>query len=154
MTTGFGSPSAPRRARTRVRGAMAVAALALLAGCQKSLPTAPSDLTTGVIVYEHANYGGASAHITSDIKDLKTFKGPCLEFDSSGGTTTSSDVWNDCISSVRVAPGWRVTLFRDDDFDGDRLEVSADIANLELSAGSCSKGGFNDCVTSIRLIRP
>jgi hypothetical protein len=131
-----------------------VTAATLLIGCQKSLPTAPSDLTIGIVIYEHANYLGQSAHVTQDIRDLKDFKGPCLSYvGGPAGSDTELD-FNDCISSVRVAPGWRAILYRDDDFTGDRLDVLADIADLQLATGRCDKGGFNDCTTSIRLIRP
>src|SRR5689334_8833198 len=49
-----------------------VVALTLVAfsnACDKAprLPTAPSELLTGIVVYEHANFLGASAHITNDI---------------------------------------------------------------------------------------
>lgn len=137
---------------------MIVASLALLTACatQDMLPTAPSDLTAGIVVYQHADYLGASAHITQDVTHLKDFKGPCLrtESDSSGTTSTTIELWDDCISSVRVAPGWQALLYRDDDFDGDLLRVTQDVPNLTLARGDCDKGGFNDCVTSIRLIRP
>jgi len=42
-------------------------------------PTAPTDLVTGVIVYQHADYTGASAHITSDVDKLEDYKGRCLK---------------------------------------------------------------------------
>ena len=48
--------------------------LVLLPGCQESLPVGPSDLSNGIVVYEHANYLGESAHITQGIKDLKDFQ--------------------------------------------------------------------------------
>jgi hypothetical protein len=125
----------------------AVAALALLSGCETTLPSAPSDLTTGIVVYEHANYLGESAHITADIKDLKDIdRGPCKTEDASN--------WNDCISSVRVAPGTMATIYRDENFKGESLEVGVDIPNLQLAKGSCSHDGLNDCVTSIRIGRP
>jgi hypothetical protein len=38
-----------------------------------------------------------------------------------------------------VAPGWRAILFRDDDFDGDQLQVTADVPNLELAAGDATR---------------
>ena len=136
------------------RQVLALGALALLLGCQTSLPTAPSELTTGVVVYEHADYQGASAHVTSDIRNLEDVKGPCVKVEGSGETSSTTNLWGDCISSIRLAPGWRATLYRDDGFDGDRLDVTQDLPNLERVAGSCSKGGFNDCVSSIRLIRP
>ena len=135
---------------------MTMTALVLLLGCEKTLPNAPSELTTGIVVYEHANYLGDSAHITGDIRDLKSFKGPCERSESSGNPPYSSTVqeWNDCISSVRVAPGWRATFYEHDGFDGDHLDVTEDISNLQLAPGDCSKGGFNDCTTSIRVGRP
>jgi hypothetical protein len=147
------------KTRTNVRRSQAarrlfsLGALVLLIACQKSLPTAPSDLTFGVVVYEHAGYQGASAHITTDIADLKNFKGPCVKTDSSGppGSISSRDEWNDCISSIRVAPGWAARLYKDDGFDGDQLEVTADISNLTDVPGNCSKGGFNDCATAIKI---
>ena len=125
----------------------AIAALAFLSGCETTLPSAPSDLTTGIVVYEHANYLGESAHITADIKDLKDIdRGPCKTEDASN--------WSDCISSVRVAPGAVATLYSDKNFKGESLEVGVDIPNLQLEKGSCSHDGLNDCVTSIRIGRP
>jgi hypothetical protein len=128
--------------------------VALLAACQKELPMAPSDLASGIVVYEHANYLGESAHITADVDDLMDFKGPCRHTTNCGqfGCETT-DSWDDCISSVRVAAGWQAVLWEDDDFSGDRLTVTGDIPNLDATRG-CSSRGFNDCVTSIRLIRP
>jgi hypothetical protein len=138
----------------RITGQLIVSGgLVLLPGCQESLPVGPSDLSNGIVVYEHANYLGESAHITQDIKDLKDFKGPCLEFEGGPYGGTTKDVWNDCISSIRVAPGWRATLYRDDDFKGDRLELTEDVPNLEMTSGRCDKGGFNDCVTSLHIIQ-
>ena len=122
-------------------------------GCQKTLPTGPSDplpLLTGIIVYEHANYGGDSAHVTRDIGDLEDYRGPCLLSADAYGSTLS---WGDCISSVRVAPGWSATFYRDDTFHGEQFEVTQDVANLEDVPGRCSHGGFNDCVSSIRVFR-
>jgi len=129
--------------------------VALLAACQKELPMAPSDLASGIVVYEHANYLGASAHITTDVDDLTDFKGPCLRTTncSPNGLCDYTESWDDCISSVRVAPGWQAVLWEDDDYSGDRLTVTEDIPNLDVTRG-CSSRGFNDCVTSIRLLRP
>jgi hypothetical protein len=95
-----------------------------------------------------------SAHVTQDIKDLKDFKGPCERIEYSGvpgSPVETHHEWDDCISSVRVSPGWRATLYRDDEFHGDRLEVTSDTPSLQLVPGKCDKGGFNDCVTSIRV---
>jgi hypothetical protein len=125
------------------------------AACQQSLPSGPSELATGITIYEDANYLGRSAHITEDIRDLRDVRGPCEHYDSDaagGGRYVYN--WNDCISSVRVAPGWRATLFRDDGYRDDSLEITADTPNLQLiTQHDCPKDGLNDCVTSIRVRR-
>jgi hypothetical protein len=148
-----------RRGRAPGRGAVVVW-LALLTGCQKSLPSAPSTgLTAGIVVFEHANFLGASAHVTDDIADLSDFKGPCLEVEVVGGgsgspvSSSSKNVWNDCISSVQVAPGWTATLYRDRNYRDDALGVTEDMSNLQLADHNCPKGGLNDCVSSIRVRR-
>lgn len=136
-------------ARTRVyRLGMAIALASLAPGCSPDeLPMAPSSLTAGIILYEHANYLGNSAHLTADIPDLRDFRGPCLH-----GEDASSRDWNDCVSSVRVAPGWRAILYRDPDYDDDALEITEDVSNLQLvREHDCSHGGLNDCVSSVRV---
>ena len=52
--------SSQRAARRRAIAAL-VFAFSIL-GCQKSLPTGPSDLMTGIVVYEHADYVGVGSH--------------------------------------------------------------------------------------------
>ena len=61
-----------------VSGAVAVAAGLLLSRCMKNLPTAPSVsvLTSGVAIYEHADFAGDSALVTGDQGDLGDFSGP------------------------------------------------------------------------------
>ena len=124
---------------------------ALVPGCEDTpeLPFEPSDLTAGIVLFEHANFHGNSAHITGDIPDLRDFKGPCAHDDGSGGVSRD---WNDCVSSVRVAPGWRATLYKDDDFDDDSLDITDDVPNLQLVPGDCDDG-LNDCISSVR-VRP
>jgi hypothetical protein len=132
--------------------AFTVLSAALAHGCAGAgeLPTAPSDFTAGVIVYEHANFLGNAAHITSDVEDLRDFKGPCTHDD---GESVTRD-WNDCISSVRVAPGWRAILYRGPNYKDDTLEVTADVSNLQLiRQHDCPKDGLNDCVSSVRVRR-
>ena len=121
--------------------------------CQQKLPTAPSDLMTGIAIYEHANFLGGSSQVANDISDLKDFRGPC-EHETSDmyGTTIHRD-WNDCMSSIRVAPGWRATVYRDPSFSGQSLEVLQDVPNLQLVPGTCSHDGLNDCISSIRVRR-
>ena len=131
--------------------AVALLVAAFAHGCsEEELPMAPSDFSTGIILYEHANFLGNSAHITNDIPDLRDFRGPCIH--ESDGTVDRD--WNDCISSVRVAPGWRATLYRAPDYEDDSLDISEDVPNLQLiRQHDCPKDGLNDCVSSVRVRR-
>jgi hypothetical protein len=135
----------------------AVSATSLLAfllfsscGGQGKLPAAPSDLVSGLTLYEDANYQGQSALLTQSIGNLVDFKGPCQH-------ETDGDVfydWNECISSMRIAQGWHATAFRDKDYKGDSLDVTADLPNLQLVRGDCDHDGMNDCISSIKLTPP
>ena len=130
---------------------LAIGVLSGMAGCDStSLPMAPSEFTRGVVLWEHANFLGNSALLTESQVNLANFSGPC-EHDA--GDSTFKD-WNDCVSSVRVAPGWRAVIYRDSDYDGQSVELTADAPNLQLVAGTCSHDGLNDCVTSIKVIAP
>ena len=137
-------------ARARAHGFVTAIALGSLAhGCSPTeLPMAPSELTAGVIVYEHANFLGNSAHLTADTPDLRDFRGPCLH----DNEDASNRDWNDCVSSVRVAPGWRATLYRDPHYRDDALDITADVPNLQLvREHDCPHRGLNDCVSSVRV---
>ena len=141
----------------RPRRGLTIGLLIGVTGCQgaPSLPTAPSDLTSGVSIYEHANFLGDSALLTISYDDLSDFKGPCEHSESdANGTTSVTFDWNDCVSSVKVAQGWRAIIYRDSNYRGQSLDVAADLPNLQLAAGTCSHDGLNDCVTSIKIIAP
>lgn len=138
-------------ARRRWRTGAVAGAIVLLAACMDELPTAPDQVTTGITIYEDANYLGGSALVTRDISDLRNLNGPCEWSVTTSSGTTSGSNWNDCISSIRVAPGWRATVYRDDDYDGQSLELTEDAPNLQLVRGSCPHDGMNDCITSIRV---
>jgi hypothetical protein len=115
------------------------------------LPTAPGEVTSGVTIYEHANFRGTSALLTRDASSLSDFSGPCEHSSHSpNGDSTVYD-WSDCISSLKVAPGWRARIYVDHDFKGEWLEVSGDVPNLQLVRGSCDHDGLNDCISSIRV---
>jgi Peptidase inhibitor family I36 len=80
-------------------------------------PAGPSELASGVVLYEGANFAGNSALVTSDIPNLGDFDGPCEHTgDSKRGTFYD---WNDCASSIRVAPGWRATVYEQGDYKGE-----------------------------------
>jgi len=135
--------------------AFAAAVLSFDSCGDNRLPTAPSELTTGIVIYQHANFLGESAHITTDIENLESVRGPCVRTDTdANGNTSSTDSWDDCASSIRVAPGWRATLYEDPKFKGWAADVGEEnVANYQLVRGPCSRDTFNDCASSIRVFR-
>jgi hypothetical protein len=107
----------------------------------------PTPLDEGVIIYLHANFAGPSQQLNVDVRDLDRVEGPCSE--GGEGETPS---WRECISSIRVLPGWTATLFEDDDYEGESLTITADTPNLRDIPGPCDES-FNDCIRSIRVRR-
>ena len=142
--------------RRQSRRGIAFALLIGMAGCEMAVAApAPSDLSSGVSIYEHANFSGDSALLTASSMNLSEFTGPCEHSDTdANGSVSYSYDWNDCVSSVRVAQGWRAVIYRDTNYRGQALEITADAPNLQLVAGTCSHDGLNDCITSIKVIAP
>ena len=134
----------------------------LMAGCEMALPTGPSELTKGIVIYEDATFLGKSAHVTTSIRDLWDVKGPCKSTDVAAGVIVSilgqeavnstTESWDDCISSLQVTPGSRAIVYSDPDFHGRSLEVVSDVANLQLAAANPI--GMNDQISSIRVVPP
>ena len=125
----------------------AVLALAVLAsGCTEPLETlGPTPAGEGITVFIHTGYAGTSQGIDHDVRDLQRVEGPCTN-----RAEGEEPTWEDCISSIRVAPGWSVTLYRDDDFEGRSVTLTADSPDLRALPGPCD-GSFNDCVSSLRV---
>ena len=105
----------------------------------------PTPLDEGIIIYIHANFAGGSQALNVDVRDLTRVEGPCS--DGGEGETPS---WRECVSSVRVLPGWSATFFEDEDFGGRSVTVTTDTPNLRDVPGPCDDS-FNDCVRSIRV---
>jgi hypothetical protein len=57
--------------------------LVIIACGENKLPTAPSDLVSGIAIYEHANFQGRSSQVVRDIADLRDVDGPCEHESSS-----------------------------------------------------------------------
>ncbi|MCY4746551.1 beta-1,3-glucanase family protein [Pelomonas sp. UHG3] len=88
--------------------------------------TVNGNTATGpVCFFADVNYTGASSCVSAD-----------------SGWIGSA--WNDRISSVKVAPGYRVTLFNDINFGGSSLALTGDEPNLV-------NRGFNDLASSYRV---
>lgn len=121
----------------------------LLPACGSGLqPLGPTAVDEGIVVYIHSGFRGSSQAIAADVANLGKVEGPCAKGD--GESTTLS--WDDCISSIRVMPGWGVTVYRDREFKGATIELTADSLDLSAITGSCS-GSYNDCISSLRVSR-
>ena len=118
----------------------------LVPGCTEPLAVlGPTPVGEGITLYIHADFAGASQALNVDVGNLEEIEGPCTE-----GEEGEEPTWSDCVSSVRVVPGWRVTLYRDSDFRGQNITLTADTPNFRMLPGPCD-GSFNDCVSSIRV---
>ena len=120
----------------------------LLPACTEPLRTlGPTPSDEGIAIYVHSNFAGSSQSLNVDVGDLDKVEGPC-----SRGEEGEHPTWSDCVSSVRVLQGWSATLYRDRDFKGSSVTLTADTPNLRQLPGPCD-GSFNDCVSSIRVGR-
>jgi hypothetical protein len=87
--------------------------------------------------------------VQDDVADLRAYDGPCAQEQQE----LAARSWADCISSIRVAPRWRATIYERASYRGQFLNVVEDAPNLALVNGDCQKGGLNDCIISIRVSR-
>jgi hypothetical protein len=123
---------------------LVAAALALsLAGCGG--PAAPSQAPSdGIVLYEHPGFKGGSLELTSDVDNLGVIGGPC-----NPGMFYSN--WNDCVSSIRVPPGWQAIIYEDPLYRGKAFTVTGDISDLEHSPDPTN---WDDKISSVRVLRP
>ena len=126
-------------------GVLAACVLAACAGMTSLGPTPPGE---GIVIYLHADFAGPSQALNTDVPDLGRVDGAC-----SDGGEGEEPSWSDCISSVKVMPGWTATLYRDKNYKGASVAVTADTPSLRDVRGPCDKDSFNDCVSSIRVAR-
>jgi len=133
------------RAVIRTLGACVLSLL--IPACGGVEPLGPTPVDQGVLVFMHSGFRGTSQQVGADVTDLTRIEGPCNIGDE-GGTGT----WNDCISSIRVLPGYYARLYGDRNFRGAVLEVTQDVVDLDALQGDCS-GSFDDCVSSIRVFK-
>lgn len=120
----------------------------ILAGCGGLATLGPTPPGEGIVMYLHASFAGPSQALNVDVEDLEKVEGPC-----SRGEEGEQPTWSDCISSVRVLPGWSATLYRDRAFKGRSVTLSGDAPDLRAFPGPCDDDSFNDCVSSIRVSR-
>lgn len=121
----------------------------LIGGCGGS-PTAPSaaDRENGVTIYADPRFRGLSELLLKDVEDLDDLKAGCYK----GGTFSASINFDDCISSIHVPQGFRVTVYEDPHYRGDSVTFTSDVQDLDDVKGPCG-GDFDDCISSIRVSR-
>jgi hypothetical protein len=133
----------------RLLRVLSVPVLALsLHSCSEPIATlGPTPAGEGITIYIHAGFIGSSQALSVDVTNLEKVEGPCTSRQEGEQPT-----WGDCISSIRVEEGWSATLYRDDDFKGERVTLTESALDLRDLRGPCD-GSFNDCVSSIRIRR-
>lgn len=83
---------------------------------------------TGITVYKDADYKGESKKYTVDVPQV-------------------GNDWNDVISSIRIPHGYKVTLYKEANFQGASLILSADWTVNDATLG------WDDQVSSIRVVK-
>ncbi len=125
-----------------------VVAAFVAAGCGSIPALGPTPAGEGIVIYVHADFAGPSQAMNVDVADLGKVQGSC-----SSGAEGETPTWADCVSSVKVMPGWSATLYRNANYRGESVTVTADTPNLKDLRGPCDQDSFNDCVSSIRVSR-
>ena len=108
-----------------------VACLAFLTIACGSFDRSGPRRSTKASFYIHADFVGSSQQVNSDVADLGNVEGPCV----TGSDESATATWDDCISSMRVLPGWRATLYRDPNFRGASIEVAEDLHDFKQIRG-------------------
>jgi peptidase inhibitor family I36 len=135
---------------TRALSGCVVVVLSLcMAGCEDTswIILGPTPTDQGIVIFIHADYTGSSQAMNVDVRDLTRAQGPC-----SGGAEGEVPSWKDCVSSVRVLPGWTATLYDEKDYKGRSVTITSDAPDLRNLPGPCD-GNFNDCALSIRVAK-
>jgi hypothetical protein len=118
------------------------AVLALLAtmgvSCSDDEPTAPTG--NNVVIYQNPDFRGDSRVVAGSLPDL----------DDQPGCGGAGADWNDCISSIRVASGWEITVYEADNYAGPSMVFTSDVPDLERVQGPCGND-WDDCISSIQV---
>ena len=121
----------------------------LLAGCEGSdlVTLGPTPPDQGIIIYIHADFVGSSQAIDIDVRDLTRAQGPC-----SSGQEGEVPSWASASPQSVCFPGGRRPSIGMRTSRGGASRVTSDTPDLRNLPGPCD-GGFNDCITSIRVTR-
>jgi len=135
--------------------------LMLLAGCEGS-PVDPIDpvSSAGILVFARADHRGPYRSFVRDVSDLSLVDDePQPAASDCASKIFGQEHWTDCVSSIRVADGWRAVVYVHDTFGGDSLTVTSDIPDLSriplppLGIPQDSIRNWDDVISSIRVLR-
>ena len=128
------------------RGMWVLAMALILCACGGG-PAAPSPADTGdgITIFADPRFRGISTILLADVEDLDDLVGGC----NNGGPTYDFD---DCISSIRIPAGRKVTVYEDPRYRGNPLTFTSDVMDLDDVRGPCG-GDWDDCISSIRVSR-
>ena len=132
----------------RSRGMWILAMALILCACGGG-PAAPSPTDTGdgITIFEDPRFRGISTILLADVEDLDDLVG-CVK-----GTTRVLEInFDDCISSIRIPAGRKVTVYEDPRYRGDSVTFTSDVMDLDDVRGPCG-GDWDDCISSIRVSR-
>ena len=123
-------------------------ALVCVSSCGDEIrPLGPTPAGEGIVIYMHSDFSGPSQAMHLDAADLRKVEGAC-----SSGAEGEVPTWSECVSSVKVTPGWVAVLYHKANYQGENVKLSSDTPNLQSLRGPC-KDTFNDCAVSIRVIK-
>lgn len=124
-----------------------------------------------VVLYSDSDFAGSTEIITTSTRDISLYDNvssftitrledhlPVILYTDADWWGTSKElnvgeydvdvintsIGNDTLSSVRVLPGYKVTLYKDAGFNGSKVELTQDIYNLKSI-------DFNDVVSSVKI---
>jgi hypothetical protein len=124
------------------------AALVCVSGCGEEIRAlGPTPAGEGIVIYMHADFSGPSQSLNLDVADLRKVEGSCTT-----GAEGETPTWSECVSSVRINPGWLAVLYHKANYQGENVKITSDAPNLRDLRGPC-KDTFNDCAVSIRVFR-
>ncbi|PUA29119.1 MAG: hypothetical protein B0W54_00465 [Cellvibrio sp. 79] len=98
---------------------------------------APLPATQGIVVYEHANFGGLALKL-----DVGEYRPSDLTVRGAPGSWFDPNSANSGVSSITVPAGYRVTLYTSSDLSGAGVQYTSDISYV---------GALNDNVHSIKV---
>ena len=132
-----------------IRGMWGLAMALILCACGGG-PAAPSPTDTGdgITIFADPRFRGVSTILLADVEDLDDLVTGCYK----NGTSGPPINFDDCISSIRIPAGRKVTVYEDPRYRGDSVTFTSDVMDLDDVRGPCG-GDWDDCISSIRVSR-